>query len=195
MAPTKCTWCDRSPQPNEPEFKPCSSCKSAHYCSERCRSRDEKYHKLLCDQYLNFMETRPHYNHKLAILLPEHQEQPRLIWVHCQQGYGSRGWRDRPTFEPHLGSDVRGIFASRARRVRNLYELDHTVQILYKDDMRGRIMNTCVEKAMHGKEHNKFWKGDMMALSLQGTDSDPQYYQDFPLSDLPVVFEFFRGCY
>jgi hypothetical protein len=91
MVLDKCTICGKA------ATNKCSRCKSAAYCSVDCQRTDQPLHKLLCNQYLNFLQTRPVATdddkqpgdvlppkYKLALLFPAKADHPQLIWVKVQ---------------------------------------------------------------------------------------------------------------
>lgn len=63
----------------------CSTCKSIHYCSPTCQTRDWPLHRLLCKKLLT--SARPNPNDRRALLLPAETGKPRFIWLQ----YGDSG--------------------------------------------------------------------------------------------------------
>ncbi|KAK7534906.1 uncharacterized protein J3D65DRAFT_669037 [Phyllosticta citribraziliensis] len=74
-----CTMCDK------PDSRQCARCHSTQYCSKNCQQADWASHKLLCRPLSEFLEKskRPSKNHFSAILFPDDQEKPKLVWIHC----------------------------------------------------------------------------------------------------------------
>ncbi|TLS24351.1 hypothetical protein PpBr36_08498 [Pyricularia pennisetigena] len=76
----------------------CGVCKSAWYCSERCRQKDLQVHVLLCDQYQPFQDSqelvldshRPGEFRCVGIELPVNGRSPRPIWIEFGTEFGNR---------------------------------------------------------------------------------------------------------
>ncbi|KAF8856163.1 hypothetical protein BDZ45DRAFT_675715 [Acephala macrosclerotiorum] len=80
--------------------KTCGVCKSTHYCSVECQTKDFPLHRLLCDKIVPFLETDTQADNdgnknggeydkaarttsKLAIRFPAKSKHPELIWLKC----------------------------------------------------------------------------------------------------------------
>jgi hypothetical protein len=211
MAPTRCTWCNQSPQAGEVPFKICGGCRwegndvgeerSVCYCGQQCQRDDWRYHWLLCKKLKPFLDTepRPSPAHKLAILLPQNEENPVLVWMRIDS---SHGFESAET-DPILGPSKRGSFAVNHVPASMQLEqakpgarnnLDHSVQVIVHDESDAISNNTCITKVLNGNLGH-FWRGPILACSQIGKYGHGVYdldYQDFLLSDLRVVFEFFR---
>jgi hypothetical protein len=75
MATHRCTFC------NATEAAGCKICKSAAYCSEKCKKVNERLHNMLCDEFSKFTtkNPRPSDNAFLAIRLAPESGVPRLV--------------------------------------------------------------------------------------------------------------------
>lgn len=80
--------------------KTCGVCKSTHYCSVECQTKDFPLHQLLCGKFIPFVETDVQADNdgnkdaeandratqttsKLAIRFPVNSKHPELIWLKC----------------------------------------------------------------------------------------------------------------
>lgn len=78
----KCILCDAP-------AKSCASCKSVAYCSPECQHTDWPVHKTLCKKIGSFAVGNPRpVDGKLALLFPENEKAPRLVWVICEEKSG-----------------------------------------------------------------------------------------------------------
>jgi hypothetical protein len=211
MAPTRCAWCNRSPQAGEAAFQKCAGCQwegnavgeemCVRYCGQQCRRDDWRYHTLLCKKLKPFLETnpRPSTAHKLAMLLPQEEKEPELVWMAITR-MGDLDWAETDQILGHgkHGSfGINHVAASKKleqsrRGSRN--NLDHTVQVIIQDESEVNYNNESIMKVLGGRL-GRPWKGPILACSQLGKHGHGVYdldYQDFLLSDLRVAFEFFR---
>ncbi|KAL8718725.1 MAG: hypothetical protein Q9225_004166 [Loekoesia sp. 1 TL-2023] len=63
-----------------PATNHCKQCGSSWYCSAECQKADWTYHKYLCAQFKDFKD-RPDSDSVRAILFPEDDKTPKLVWV------------------------------------------------------------------------------------------------------------------
>jgi hypothetical protein len=82
--------------------------RSVCYCGQQCQRDDWRYHRLLCKKPKSFPDTepRPSPAHKLALLLPQNEGNPVLVWMHIDT---SQGFESVET-DPILGPGKRGSF-------------------------------------------------------------------------------------
>ena len=211
MTLTKCAWCNRSPQPGETPFQVCGGCKldgngvekkkCVHYCGQQCQRDDWRYHKLLCKKLKPFFDAnpRPSAAHKLALLFPQNEQDPVLVWMRIDT---SLGFESAET-DPILGPGKRGSFVVNHVPASMQLEqakpgprnnLDHSVEVIVHDEADADRNNSCITKVLNGNLGH-FWRGPILACSQLGKHGYGVYdldYQDFLLSDLRVAVEFFR---
>jgi hypothetical protein len=178
------------------------------YCGELCQKRDWRYHKLLCKKFKPFLEAnpRPSIAHKLVLLLPQDEEEPKLIWMRFRKHYVVE-----PPYESFDSSEAERLMGpGRSGMCLKEYihastvleqekpgprnDLDHSVEVIAHDDSGEYYINICITTTLRGKLGHS-WSGPFLAFSQIGKRSmfAPDLdYQDFLLSDLRVLFEFFR---
>jgi hypothetical protein len=211
----KCAWCNLSANPKA--FQVCNSCEwtdkvadnehndkervlhyCVRYCSKECREKDSKYHQLLCKKIKPYVDAnpRPSMFYHLALLLPQEGE-PELVWMRFSRQHCG----EYPDPCSITGAkDVNHLQASyylEQQRPGPRNQLDHNLLVLVQDDPKPVSINTCITKTVNGASGHT-WRGPIIACSQVGRYYQPPYlgdllpYQDFLLSDLRVVFEFFR---
>jgi hypothetical protein len=157
----------------------------------------------VCSQFKTLIsdpKLRPSPSHKLAILLPVDEEEPKLVWVDCPMKNG-QFW-ESPEYRKFLGDDDPysqripvGAKLKAANPSLRRFALEHTVTLYIRETALkdGSLPNKCVVSMMKGK-HKFNWKGPLAIFSQPGTKTDPLVYQDVVPADLRVVTDFFL-CY
>jgi hypothetical protein len=83
-----CTMCDRV------GTKLCSGCKAIHYCSTACQKMDWPIHKIICKDYIQFLQARPGPDHHSAIYFNPSEAQPQFIWLPFEAGHSHPDFKD-----------------------------------------------------------------------------------------------------
>lgn len=95
----------------------CSSCESCRFCSVTCKETDTALHKQLCSHF-STLPPRPSVDHRLALVFPEREPSPHLLWVelgaaisisHRSDDVGASG--PLPKLRGVLGSNMYHSFA------------------------------------------------------------------------------------
>ncbi|KAH8769640.1 hypothetical protein F5882DRAFT_256156, partial [Hyaloscypha sp. PMI_1271] len=155
----------------------CSVCKSAAYCSEKCKKEDERLHLMVCKQFATFVDKNPRPSEKAftAIKLEPESKVPELVWV---QG---RNYNDFKIFEmgASFNQPVKYTFLGddnpRPNEVRITshstpkFDLDHTVAFNFRDAFfyDGSKTNECVANMANGK-HKHRWCGRLVVIAWPG---------------------------
>lgn len=169
--PRKCALC--------PEFGPksCGPCQCIYYCSQRCKRKDAKSHKLVCKAFSDFKEiARPPYTFcrpakqaKLALLLPQDSDTPELIWIMNDKVFGPND-----TLSPLLDMTQQypGIFGVGMDTELSSKDLGHAVLVEYCENFweYPTQPNKCVLKAMRYATMN-IWRGPIVIRAA--THYDP----------------------
>jgi hypothetical protein len=196
MPPLRCTVC------NARNATECSVCKSAAYCSERCKNDDERLHLLVCKQFAAFVDKNPRPSEKafIAIKLEPESKVPELVWV---QGRNYNDFKivemgasfNQPVKHTFLGDDdprpneVRITSHSTPK-----FDLDHTVAFNFRDAFfyDGSKTNECVANMANGK-HKHRWCGRLIVLAWPGLKLETKVYQDVTAADLHYVTDYFKS--
>ncbi|KAH8161874.1 hypothetical protein CIB48_g6363 [Xylaria polymorpha] len=180
----------------------CNRCKSACYCSLECQQTDLPIHGLLCSDFANFEVTaRPTGDHIQAILFPEDQEKPKIIWLNCglidpdEDDANSRG--RSPNMEPFLNPR----FTIRRSFVKNnlilARELSGTICICYCDSIidSHSITNKSIEHITATRLGQYFdWTGAVIAYGKIGRSSSPGNYKDLDMNDFRHITDYLFSC-
>ena len=198
-----CNICD------SPNAKACTRCGSARYCSPECQQTDWPSHRLLCPHYLN-QTGRLNPSYKRAILFPPDEASPKFIWVECKIGGDDVGedaedgslWGSSQV-RKHLGGSIGGYdaFPERLPIQWNLLRhrgLSNSLVVVCRSTfvIDGSKMNKSVIKASQGAAGHQgaagsLWKGPIVALKKQGSDTDPHFPMDVDMRDYRDVVDFF----
>lgn len=154
------------------DWRKCTRCKNIIYCSTDCQKADWKTHKLLCQTYSKFnFRTRPSPFHLLAILLPENDTKPKLIWINCPMfgegnRFGSRSYRLADT-EPLLGAPMSNACIEYNPRLD--MELTETLRFDFRENFLsdGSGINQCV-RAMTDAGTPAYWRGPIIVYIMGG---------------------------
>ncbi|KAF2660386.1 hypothetical protein K491DRAFT_711878 [Lophiostoma macrostomum CBS 122681] len=153
---------------NEPGIKRCTGCRNAQYCSTECQQRDWTLHKLLCEQFADFLEGRPSEAHYRAIVFPvdASDAKPRFMWLktdsHAKYGIAS----DQMT--QILGGqvpDASGFYDNNHSAKRSL---GYTLQLIHCQDVldNGMPANATLDKLKVARKG--IMKGPFVAHGVQG---------------------------
>ncbi|KIW47410.1 uncharacterized protein PV06_00107 [Exophiala oligosperma] len=197
-----CVMCNSSPA------KLCARCKACHYCSRDCQRSDWPCHKLLCKD-MSSQAPRPSLAHKRAILFPQNEAKPFLVWVLCSRNVDSQNEDDERQVEyetagiqPLLGMD-KPIFGTvpierNCKRARNLgsRRLTLTFRDAFLKD--GSTINRGILNSvkLSGTVHHS-WCGPVVAMreTLNGRYEDITLddfrHEDITLDDFRHVIDYF----
>lgn len=105
MASSKCATCNKPSLSLKPHKK-CVGCKSSSYCSKECQREDWPTHKLICAAFKPFTNAnpRPSPEHKLALLLPVDNDQPKFVWMHSPPS--EEHFFESPQVEEFIGENT-----------------------------------------------------------------------------------------
>jgi hypothetical protein len=195
MDQLKCTVC------NAREASACPICKSAAYCTETCKQKDERLHKMICQDFATFTirSPKPSEDAVLAILLDSESSVPRLIWVAGRTERNMKIVVEGEEFNKPIMHDYLGPGKPRPERISFTshkdpnFSLDHTVAFDYRDSFfyDGSKTNLCVATMCDGQYRHR-WCGQMVVVSWPGLKSSSRYYQDVTAADLSYVTDYFR---
>lgn len=178
------------------DWRKCTRCKNIIYCSTDCQKADWKTHKLLCQTYSKFnFRTRPSPFHLLAILLPENDTKPKLIWINCPMfgegnRFGSRSYRLADT-EPLLGAPMSNACIEYNPRLD--MELTETLRFDFRENFLsdGSGINQCV-RAMTDAGTPAYWRGPIIVYIMGGEGNSSAGMTDMALSDFRHVVDYFN---
>ena len=167
---------------NATASKACVQCGSATYCGKRCQRADWKTHKILCKS-LSTCSPRPSEAHKLVILFPEDEDDPKLEWMPLDDKVLTQS----SVISKYIGNVSPGRTHLTASELRE-FELPHPLTIVYRDKFLfdGSKPNKVCLKLADGKTIYKF-SGPMIAMR-----DDDETIEDMTLSDFRHVIDHFR---
>lgn len=198
-----CVMCNTSPA------KPCSGCKSCHYCSRKCQQSDWVCHKIVCKQ-LPRLSPRPSPSHKLALFFPETKSKPELLWIECVRKASSEyeeygvlveyetantmlllGEDDpfpgrlvieyNPTRNKRLGSGM-GVWSPEKKG----YSIELIIREAFLKD-RSKLNRSVLESVRgSGTIHHK-WSGPIVAMRQLPNE----LYDDLTLADFRHIVDYF----
>ena len=188
MAP-HCTICSAS------NARACSGCHSACYCSRRCQKVDWPSHRLLCADFGGSPQ-RPGPDYKRAILFPEAQIRPQIVWIEFQpelEGYIPVG--EKALLGNHFGPDepVLQTIPIGRNLMRNR-DLADMLSLTCRDDFLndGSIQNQSVLASTQGPTGHD-WRGPLIATKSRGIDLQTCFFMDVELSDFRDLIDYFAS--
>ncbi|KAK8241435.1 hypothetical protein IWZ00DRAFT_70361 [Phyllosticta capitalensis] len=188
LQPKTCAICGKEGS------KHCARCQSIDYCSTQCQKSDYPTHKLLCRTFMEFdASARPSPQHFRAILFPEDEQKPKIIWLHCPWIEGDEGRFELPDVEPFLGDDSISRTRINFNRRLKCYLPDYT-NIRYRDAFLegGSKLNQCI-RAITNTSTTPYWCGPIVALGCKGFEyySSTEKMRDVNLSDFRHLVDYF----
>lgn len=202
-----CIMCNSSPA------KLCARCSDCHYCSRECQSSDWSCHKLLCKD-LSSMSPRPSPAHKRAILFPEKDAKPLIIWILCSrrassefEDMGILKEYETANISPLLGADDpfigRANIQRNVKRCRNLgfgmavwapQKQGYSIVLNFRDAFLkdGSTINRSILGSVKTSGTVQLtWRGPVVAIR----ESWREFYEDITLADFRHVIDYFVTYY
>ncbi|KAF7515767.1 hypothetical protein G7054_g14423 [Neopestalotiopsis clavispora] len=176
----------------------CSRCKSTHYCSQECQTKDWPVHKLLCKSFSEFdLSTRPSECHFRGILFPEHQSKPQIVWLESPSNKVDGYTWNFPNLKPFLGDVLPERIMMQTDPVLKR-PLPNTIHICCRSNFEGSCLNQSVATALAAPELATIpgqpfrWCGPVVAVSKQGRRYDPDSApcRDLDMNDFRYIVDY-----
>lgn len=198
-----CVMCNSSPA------KRCARCLDCYYCSRECQSSDWPCHKLLCKD-LSSQSPRPSPAHKRAILFPEKDSKPLIIWVLCSRKASSE-FEEMGILKEYETANIRPLLGPgdpmigsaniqrNVKRGRNLgfgiaewagQKQGYSIVLNFREAFLrdGSTINRSIQASVKTSgtvQHS--WRGPVVALR----DNWREFYEDITLADFRHVIDYF----
>jgi hypothetical protein len=189
MARTLCTVC------NGHGATECSICKSASYCPEKCKKRDERVHRILCREFVHFTsKPRPTEKAVLALYFPIRGTAPEFIWFENDRKVEKID-KEKPRYSNVFGDEKPDLsdFTIPVNYAKK-FNLNNTLEMRMRAKFRFEFatlpLNMTIIETTRGIQGDR-WAGPIVVYARSGTDN-PGSPVDVTVEDLSSMVVFFN---